>query len=360
MRPPVGHWISIGVIQQTSTQYLIANIGEAYKFEMSDPSSFDIHVWNASRPNQATRTRPNTRAPNTFRVSRQDPDPNPSLLPSTSHFMTTTWSPPPPTTPPAQPSRAPSISRSYSDQNAHSTETVSSSSYMMLLRELEQFSSSEITNALVSLGLSHRAMDAHVQRGGRLPDIHMLSPWPNDRSGQYMRICGYAYTIKIVPAATAYPPIVSILPQAIDAAPMGSIIVVSVPLNMNTAVWDNNMTVHAKSRGIRGAIIGGRTKDIVHHRAAGFPVFAQGNQETAFGQAGFVHPVETSGPIIVFPRTDLEDCFENGLSALKIHPGDIIVADRDGVACIPPELSRRVFEICRYTRQMNEGQAGGM
>ncbi|KAF8753870.1 Aldolase/RraA [Rhizoctonia solani] len=272
--------------------------------------------------------------------------------------MTTTWSPPPPTTPPAQPSRAPSISRSYSDQNAHSTETVSSSSYMMLLRELEQFSSSEITNALVSLGLSHRAMDAHVQRGGRLPDIHMLSPWPNDRSGQYMRICGYAYTIKIVPAATAYPPIVSILPQAIDAAPMGSIIVVSVPLNMNTAVWDNNMTVHAKSRGIRGAIIGGAPKILFTTGQPDSPYLLKGIKKLR--QAGFVHPVETSGPIIVFPRTDLEDCFENGLSALKIHPGDIIVADRDGVACIPPELSRRVFEICRYTRQMNEGQAGGM
>ncbi|CAE6440449.1 unnamed protein product [Rhizoctonia solani] len=327
---------------------------------MSDPSSFDIHVWNASRPDQATRTRPNTRAPNTFRVSRQDPDTNPSLLPSTSHFMTTTWSPPPPTTPPASSSsRVPSLSRSYSDQNAHATETVSSSSsHMMLLRELECFSSSEIANALVALGLSHRAMDAPVQRGGRLPDIYMLSPWPNDRSGHYMRICGYAYTVKIAPTATTYPP--SILPQVIDPAPMGSIIVISVPPNMNAAVWDNVMTAHAKNRGIRGVIVGGRTKDLIHHRAAGFPVFAQGHQETAFAQAGLVHPVEANGPITVYPRTDLEDCFENGFSAVKIHPGDIVVADRDGVACIPPELARRVFDICRYTRQMSERQVEGM
>ncbi|CCO33200.1 hypothetical protein BN14_07273 [Rhizoctonia solani AG-1 IB] len=217
---------------------------------MSDPSSFDIHVWNASRPNQATRTRPNTRAPNTFRVSRQDPDTNPSPLPSTSHFMTTTWSPPPSTTPPTSSPRAQSMSRSYSDQNAHAAETAPPGSQMMLLRELGYFSSSEIANALVTLGLSHRAMDAPVQRGGRLPDIHMLSPWPNDRSGQYMRICGYAYTVKMAPAANTHP--LSILPQIIDAAPMGSIIVVSVPPNMNAAVWDNIMTAHAKNRGIRG------------------------------------------------------------------------------------------------------------
>ncbi|CAE6489759.1 unnamed protein product [Rhizoctonia solani] len=326
---------------------------------MSDPSSFDIHVWNASRPEQATRTRPNTRAPNTFRVSRQDPDPNPSTLPSTSHFMTTTWSPPPPRTPPASSSRVPSLSRSYSDINSYAaTEAVPPSSQMMLLRELEYFSSSEIANALVSLGLSHRAVDASVQRGGRLPDIHMLSPWPNDRSGHYMRICGYAYTVKMLPAANGHPS--NIAPQVIEDAPMGSIVIVSVPPNLDAAVWDNFMTAHAKNRGVRGAIVGGRTKDLIHHRASGFPVFAQGHQDSAFGPTASVNPTEANGPITIYPRTDLDDCFENGFSAVRIHPGDIIVADRDGVVCIPPELARRAFDICRYTRQMNERQVEGM
>ncbi|KAH7339117.1 RraA-like protein [Rhizoctonia solani] len=228
----------------------------------------------------------------------------------------------------------------------------------MLLRELEHFSSSEITSALVSLGLSHRAMDAPIQRGGRLPDIHMLSPWPNDRSGQYMRVCGYAYTVKMLPAANAYHS--NIAPQVIEAAPMGSIVIISVPPNMDAAVWDNLMTAHAKNRGVRGAIIGGRTRDLVHHRAAGFPVFAQGHQESSFGQSSFAHPSEANGPIAIYPRTDLDDCFENGFSAVKIHPGDVVVADRDGVVCIPPELARRVFDICRYTRQMNERQMQGM
>ncbi|CAE6491208.1 unnamed protein product, partial [Rhizoctonia solani] len=313
---------------------------------MSDPSSFDIHVWNASRPEQATRTRPNTRGPNTFRVSRQDPDPNPS---SSSQFMTTTWSPPAPTTPPASSSRVSSLSRSYSDLNSYATtEAAPPSSQVMLLRELEHFSSSEITNALVSLGLSHRAVDAPVQRGGHLPDIHMLSPWPNDRSGQYMRVCGYAYTVKMLPAANGYPS--NIAPQVIEAAPMGSIVIVSVPPNMDAAVWDNFMTAHAKNRGVRGAIIGGRTRDLVHHRAAGFPVFAQGHQESSFGQSAYAHPSEANGPIVIYPRTDLDDCFENGFSAVKIHPGDVVVADRDGVACIPPELARRKRVLPTSTR----------
>ncbi|KEP51016.1 putative ATP-dependent rRNA helicase RRP3 [Rhizoctonia solani 123E] len=328
---------------------------------MSDPGSFDIHVWNASRPEQATRTRPNTRAPNTFRVSRQEPDTNPSPFPSPSHFMTTTWSPPAPSTPPASSSRVSSLSRSYSDLNSYATTEVASgpaSSQLMLLRELEYFSSSEITSALVSLGLTHRAMDTPVQRGGRLPDIHMLSPWPNNRSGHYMRICGYAYTVNMLAVANPYPP--NITPQVIEGAPMGSIVIVSVPPNMDAAIWDNFMTAHAKNKGVRGAIIGGRTRDVIHHRAAGFPVFAQGHQESAFGQSAFAHPSEANGSITINPRTDLEDCFENGFSAVKIHPGDIIVADRDGVVCVPPELARRIFDICRYTRQMNERQVEGM
>ncbi|KAJ1302945.1 hypothetical protein OPQ81_003239 [Rhizoctonia solani] len=294
---------------------------------MSDPRSFDIHVWNASRPEQATRTRPNTRAPNTFRVSRQDPDPNPSPLPTSSHFMTTTWSPPPPKTPPASSSRVSSLSRSYSDLNTYATtEPASANSQLTLLRELEYFSSSEIANALVSLGLTHRAMDTPIQQ--------------------------------CYPSLLPIPP--NIAPQIIEAAPMGSIVIVSVPPNIDAAVWDNVATAYAKDRSIRGAIVGGRTRDLIHHRAAGFPVFAQGHQESSFGQPAPAHPSEMNGPVTIQPRTDLEDCFENGFSAVRIHPGDIIVADRDGVVCIPPELARRVFDICRYTRQMNERQMEGM
>lgn len=48
-------------------------------------------------------------------------------------------------------------------------------------------------------------------------------------------------------------------------------------LDVESAAWDGHMTARAQSRNVRGVVVGGRTRDLVEHRASGFPVFAQGH-----------------------------------------------------------------------------------
>jgi hypothetical protein len=72
------------------------------------------------------------------------------------------------------------------------------------------------------------------------------------------------------------------------------------------------------------------------------------------GQSPFTRPSELNVPITILPRPDFENCFENTFSAVEIHPGDIIVADIDGVVCVPPELLVRVLDNCRYSRHVDE------
>ncbi|KAG8728064.1 hypothetical protein FRC12_022041 [Ceratobasidium sp. 428] len=219
-----------------------------------------------------------------------------------------------------------------------------------LVNELAQFSTCEISDALVKLGLTHNAKETPVQRGGFIPDVSMMSPSPNDMAGQNTKICGYAYTVKMVRGDDAYAP--KPAQHFVDAAPPGSITVISVPPNIKSAAWGGLMTAGAQARGVRGVIIDGRARDLVEHRAAGFAVFARGR--STLGQSPFTRPSELNVPITILPRPDFETCYENTFAAVEIYPGDLIVADIDGVVCVPPELLENVVDSCRYSKAVDE------
>ncbi|CAE6474283.1 unnamed protein product [Rhizoctonia solani] len=219
-----------------------------------------------------------------------------------------------------------------------------------LIEQLSPFSSCEISDALIKLGLSHNANETPVQRGGYIPDINMLSPSPTVGDGQNTRICGYAYTVKMVRGDDSQAP--KPAQHFVDAAPPGSVAVISVPPNIKSAAWGGLMTAGAQFRGVHGVVIDGRARDLIEHRAAGFPVFARGH--STLGQSPFTRPSELNVPVTILPRPDFEGAFENTFSAVEVHPGDIIVADIDGVVSIPPELIARVIDTCRYSKQVDE------
>lgn len=77
---------------------------------------------------------------------------------------------------------------------------------------LSSFSTCEISDALIKLGLPH---------GGHIPDIHMVSPSSDTR------ICAQAYTVQMVLTSdTSAPKLTS---HFVDTAPEGCIIVIDVP-----------------------------------------------------------------------------------------------------------------------------------
>ena len=80
---------------------------------------------------------------------------------------------------------------------------------------LIQFSTCELSDALIKLGLPH---------GGHIPDISRQSKWEGS-AGQ--RICGPAYTVKMVPASDTNAPKLS--QHFVDTAESGSVIVIEAP-----------------------------------------------------------------------------------------------------------------------------------
>ncbi|KAF9813633.1 hypothetical protein IEO21_05465 [Rhodonia placenta] len=204
-----------------------------------------------------------------------------------------------------------------------------------LLSSLAKFSTCEISDALIKIGLPH---------GGLIPDIQMYSP---HTGASDVRICGPAYTVQMVPASDK----VSSKPSAhfVDTAPAGSVIVIDAPPETKNAVWGGLMTAGAKARGALGVIISGRCRDLAEHRGVGFPVFARGH--STLGQSPFTRPSAVNVPLTITPQ--FLGAHTDAFPALRIDPGDCVVADEDGVVCVPQSLLEKVLQLAEKGREVD-------
>ncbi|KAH9839300.1 ribonuclease E inhibitor RraA/Dimethylmenaquinone methyltransferase [Rhodofomes roseus] len=201
---------------------------------------------------------------------------------------------------------------------------------------LADFSTCELSDALVKIGLPH---------GGFIPDMNMFSP---HSGASNMRICGPAYTVQMVPASDKSSP----RPPAhfVDTAPQGSVIVIDAPPQTKNAVWGGLMTAGAQARGAVGVVISGRCRDLAEHRSAGFPVFARGH--STLGQSPFTRPSAVNVPLTIQPQFS-SDAFKVTFEAVHVEPGDYVVADEDGVVCVPVGLVDRVLELAAKGREID-------
>ncbi|KAI0049945.1 RraA-like protein, partial [Auriscalpium vulgare] len=197
------------------------------------------------------------------------------------------------------------------------------------------FSTCELSDALLKLSVPH---------GGHIPDIHQISPSVHPTANS-VRLCGEAYTVKLVLAANSSAP--KLQGHFVDLAPEGSLIFVSAPPRAQNAVWGGLMTAGARARGCVGAVVSGRVRDTAEHRAMQFPVFARGT--STVGQAPYTRASEVQVPVIV--NNSAHD--HGGLPGVTVHPGDWLVADSDGVVCVPRELEGDVLRLAQKGREVD-------
>ncbi|KAJ2957746.1 hypothetical protein NQZ79_g6572 [Umbelopsis isabellina] len=174
---------------------------------------------------------------------------------------------------------------------------------MSQLQNLANYSVCEIADALLKLG--------HKPWAGYLADIEMWSP--TYCSGN-TKILGPAYTVKA------------------DAAPEGSVIVISAPAGSKNGVWGGLMSASAKAKNVQGVVVDGRVRDLAEHRDMGMPVFARSHSILSLG--AMLRPSELNVPVT------MSTC------PVTVHPGDIIVGDQDGVVCVPQNLIDQVVASC--------------
>lgn len=133
---------------------------------------------------------------------------------------------------------------------------------------------------------------------------------------------------------------------AIDEATLGDVIVVANDGTAATAHWGENATLLALRRRLAGTVLGAPCRDLEAHQRLRYPLFATG----ATPCGGLLGPRgATRVPISV--------------GGLAVAPGDIVVADENGVAVIPAariaEVAEAVPALLERERQLQADIAAG-
>ncbi|MFT4190899.1 MAG: 4-carboxy-4-hydroxy-2-oxoadipate aldolase/oxaloacetate decarboxylase [Comamonas sp.] len=127
-----------------------------------------------------------------------------------------------------------------------------------------------------------------------------------------VRLAGPACTVEARPGDNL------VLHYAVLKARSGDVLVVDAKAFMEAGPWGDVLTVQAMQRGIAGLVINGCVRDANLIIELGFPVFCRGLSIKGTGKN---QPGRVNVPIVI--------------GDALIHPGDIIVGDRDGLVVVP-------------------------
>jgi RraA family protein len=134
--------------------------------------------------------------------------------------------------------------------------------------------------------------------------------------------------------------------KAIDVSEPGDVVVVDAHGSRDTAFWGENMTISAQNRGVAGAVIDGACRDVVEIRRLKFPLFSKGAVPNVAAIAGY-------GEVNVRIQC----------AGQAVAPGDIIVADENGVVVVPAaaaeELLHRTRRLLETEHVLQERLRGG-
>lgn len=167
-------------------------------------------------------------------------------------------------------------------------------------------SSAEVSDALDYFGLPGSAVGVRPVAGPR-------------------KLFGPAFTVRFGPVDTSQPGTVG---DYLDEMPAGSVAVLDNAGRPDCTVWGGIMSQLAAHRAIAGTVVNGVCRDTQEADAAGYPLFALGR----FMRTGKDRvQVDAVGGAV-------------SVAGVRVSPGDIVVADQDGVVFVPAGRAAEVFE----------------
>ena len=165
-----------------------------------------------------------------------------------------------------------------------------------------KLATSNLSDALDRLGIVHQAVAGIVPQWART------------------KVVGRAVTIRMT-AAGAVSPSAHLGVDAIAAGEHGDVIVVDNRGDLHNNCWGEILAMAARQKGLAGVVVDGAVRDVDACETFGFPVHARGTVPTT--ARGRIVQETWNVPV--------------RLGNAAVRPGDVIVADVNGVVVIPIE-----------------------
>lgn len=148
------------------------------------------------------------------------------------------------------------------------------------------------------------------------------------------RLCGPAFTMRTIPVAIE----AGTVGDYIDDVPTGHIVTIDNAGRQDMTVWGDILTFVATERGIGGTVIDGVCRDVQGSLDLKYPLFTRGwSMRTGKDRV----QLDAMGVSV-------------SIGGARVHPGDWLLGDADGVVCVPKE---RVSEVIEIARSIDEAEA---
>jgi regulator of RNase E activity RraA len=122
----------------------------------------------------------------------------------------------------------------------------------------------------------------------------------------------------------------AIVHYAVDISQPGDVVIVDRLGDRRYACWGGGVSVAAQAMGIVGAVVDGVLTDRVEINDLHFPVFGRG-----------ISPLTTRSPGLTGELNVPVRC-----GGIIVNPGDIVLADDDGIVVLPPGRIAEIVSVC--------------
>ena len=171
-----------------------------------------------------------------------------------------------------------------------------------------------IAGSLYSSVLSDILDEAGHRHQVMTPDVRPLYPGA--------KLAGRAATMLAVAVSELPRQPYELLMTLLDSLRPGDVVVAGVQGGVRAALWGELLSTHTRSRGGRGAVLDGFSRDAWGIDDMKFPVFATGVSPA--DSRGRLEVISIRQPILV--------------GGVAVADGDLVLADEDGVVVVPATL----------------------